>query len=216
MRPCPKPLPRDLTEAASQLAKAYLDSPIRPNLAPEVVRHWDALISAWSESKEMPLLIRKQGADIGDLLIHRNTGRLLAPCDNSPAHWVISKAFTKGTKFKLKDVKNAITRHEIPVTMAMSNKDIEASRMKGVLAKMKEINVSKLKWKVDHIDEVGLKQRLLIQEMEIGDLKAHFVRLMSPSNVILVPSVLKGLGDLPIFIEEIRDRMKKSVHAVAS
>jgi hypothetical protein len=52
----------------------------------------------------------------------------------------------------------------------------------------------------DHIDDVG-HQRLSIQDMALPDLKSHFRRLMKLSNIVLVLSVFKGLGDIPAFFE---------------
>lgn len=201
---CPKQLPDNILKAAQLLAAAYWDSPIRPKLAEEVIQHWDELIDAWADDATLPLFIRKQSADIGSLLQHRTSLRPLAPCDNSPAHWVVVTAFSAGTNFSLSDIKAVIAKHDIPVTMAMSKADIADSAMKGVLAKTKGLNASDYGWKVDHVDEVGLKQRLRIQEMPLTDLKDHFRRLMKPSNIVLVPSALKGLGDMPAFIRYIK------------
>jgi hypothetical protein len=201
---CPKQLPDDILKAAQNLAAAYWNSPIRPQLSDEVIKHWDTLIDAWADDETLPLFIRKQSADIGSILQHGTSLRSLAPCDNSPAHWAMITAFSKGTRIGLADIKATVAKHGIPVTMAMSKADIAASAMKGVLAKIKGTNASDYGWKVDHIDEVGLKQRRRIQEMAISDLKSHFKRLMKPSNIVLVPSALKGLGDMPAFIRYIK------------
>lgn len=199
---CPKILPDEIVRAAEALAEAYARSPIRPRMTKEIVGYWDSLIEEWANTESLPLFIRKQRADIGDLLIHRESGRLLAPCDNSPAHWVIVTAFEKGVDFTLSDIKNAITSHAIPVTMAMNKSEIAAAKMKGVLARQPSAN--KNGWKLDHIDDVGLLHRLKIQETPLKDLKAHFLRLMKPSNMVLVPSLLKGLGDMPAFIRIVK------------
>jgi hypothetical protein len=199
---CPVPLPPEISSAAEALAVAYANSPMRPRLAVEVTAHWDALIDAWAEREDLPLLIRKQAADIGELLRHRESGRLLAPCDNSPAHWVIVNAFASGAAFRMRDVELALTNHSVPVTMAMNLQEIAAATMKGVLAK--QPSAYKKGWKVDHLDDVGLGQKLRVEDIPLADLKGHFCRLMKPSNIVLVPSVLKGLGDMPAFIAAIK------------
>jgi hypothetical protein len=199
---CPDPLPEEIEIAASALAKAYAMSSAKPRLRTDVILHWDQLIEQWSECHDLPLFIRKQSANIGDLLKHKSSGRSLAPCDNSPAHWAIIKAFDRGVEFTLDDVRTAIDRHEVPVTLAMSKAEIAESTMKGVLAK--QTNESKLGWKVDHIIDVGLNQRAKVEDIRIEDLKRHFCRLMKPSNIVLVPSRLKGLGDMPAFISFVR------------
>jgi hypothetical protein len=199
LQKCPNRLPKEIDEAASRLAQAYAASNIRPRLTVDVVRHWDQLIDDWTECDELPLFIRKQSVNIGDLLRHRASGRALAPCDNSPAHWAVIKAFERGLTFTLSDVRIEVQRHGVPVTMVMNKKEIAESAMKGVLAK--QANASKLGWKVDHIVDVGLSQRARIEDIAISDLKDHFRRLMKPSNIVLVPSALKGLGDMSVFIE---------------
>jgi hypothetical protein len=195
---CPDILPVEIVEAACELARAYATSSIRPRLPENVIQHWDSLIDEWSECEDLPLFVRKQSSDIGDLLKHTASGRGLAPCDNSPAHWTIITAFERGAEFTVDDVRNAIKNHGVPVTLAMSNAEIAEAKMKGVLAKQR--NASKLGWKVDHIVDVGLKKRARIEDLPLVDLKHHFCRLMKPSNIVLVPSKLKGLGDLPAFI----------------
>ena len=199
---CPKQLPSDINDAATNLARAYLKSDLRPRLDPKVLSHWDKLIDEWIKSKDLPLFIRKQSADIGDILHHRPTGRTLAPCDNSPAHWAILTAFQNGENYTLDDIRKSLDDHLIAVTMTMSKADVDASKMKGQLVKLGSANDKG--WKVDHIENVGLKQRIRIQDMNISDLELHFRRLMSPSNIILVPSTLKGLGDMPMFITELK------------
>jgi hypothetical protein len=167
-----------------------------------VIQHWDTLIEEWSEAQDLPLFVRKQNANIGDLLQHKASGRALAPCDNSPAHWSIITAFNRGTAFTINDVRQEIKKHGVPVCMVMTPAEVAESVMKGVGAKQN--NASKLGWKVDHIDSVGLNQRRKIEDIDLFDLKNHFCRLMKPSNIVLVPSALKGLGDLPAFLDIIR------------
>ena len=43
-----------------------------------------------------------------------------------------------------------------------------------------------------------------IENMPIDSLKRHFRQLMKPSNMILIPTALKGLGDLPSFLSIIK------------
>lgn len=203
MQNCPALLPPEIENAARALARAYVESEIRPRLVADVLSHWDDLIDEWAES-DLPLFVRKQRNDIGKLLEHEATGRQLAPCDNSPAHWAIVTAFDEGCRYTLKNVKQALDRHEIPVTMAMSNEEIVKAKMKGVLAKMKMTNAGTYGWKVDHIYEIGLKQRGRIEELQMGGIKDHFKALMKPSNIVLVPKVLKGLGDMPAFLDVIK------------
>lgn len=205
---CPNELPPDLLRATEALAKAYLQSNIRPRLEVDVLRHWDKLIEEWADS-DLPLFVRKQRGEIGAILIHSVTNRSLAPCDNSPAHWAVITAHLRGACITLDDVRDALERNEIPVTMAMSKADIEASQMKGILARCRAVNAGRYGWKVDHIDEVGLKRGKKIQEIPIDPLKHHFKLLMKPSNMVLVPSKLKGLGDMPGFLALLKEEQMR-------
>lgn len=87
--------------------------------------------------------------------------------------------------------------------MVMNPTEIAESTMKGVCAK--QSNAAKLGWKVDHVTEVGLKKALRIQDIPLSELKSHFCRLMKPSNIVLVPSSLKGLGDMLAFLAAIKN-----------
>lgn len=197
---CPDLLPAEILKAAEALSYAYAKSAVRPRLAPDVLRHWDSLIDAWSEDSLLPLFVRKQNADIGSALMHTGTGRVLAPCDNSPAHWAMMKAFEKGSAVTLSEIRELYIR--IPVTMAMSKVEIQAAHFKAVLSAHGSVNDNG--WKLDHIEEVGLKSRGRIEDMPMDSLKRHFRQLMKPSNMILIPTALKGLGDLPSFLSIIK------------
>ncbi|HNC85082.1 MAG TPA: hypothetical protein PK999_18665, partial [Nitrospira sp.] len=63
---------------------------------------------------------------------------------------------------------------------------------------------NKLGWKVCHIEPVGLHGRASITERPILELQGHFRRLLSPSNMFLVPLILAGLGEIPHFIKAVR------------
>lgn len=103
----------------------------------------------------------------------------------------------------IKDIRSEISNHKVPVCMVMNLLEIAESRMKGVCAK--QLNATKLGWKVDHVTDVGLKKAKKIEDIPLADLQAHFCRLMKPSNIVLVPSTLKGLGDMPAFLTAIRN-----------
>ena len=50
-----------------------------------------------------------------------------------------------------------------------------------------------------HIVDVGLDVSSEIGDIAIDHLKLHFIRLMSPVNMMVVPMQLKGLADLACF-----------------
>jgi hypothetical protein len=196
-------LPNEINAAATALGKEYAKSKIRPKLDREILAHWNSLIDEWSDAEDLPLFIRKQSANIGDLLIHSKSGRKLAPCDNSPAHWAIITAWNKGVEFTIEDVRVQLKIHAVPVCMVMNPKEVSGATMKGVCAK--QSNASKLGWTVDHIHAVKLGgQSRRIEDTPLESLKKHFRLLMKPSNIVLVPSALKGLGDLPAFLDIVK------------
>lgn len=62
-------------------------------------------------------------------------------------------------------------------------------------------------WKVAHIDAVGLGNRALV---DIGEstLRQHFRKLMTPSNMFVVPLKYAGLAELPEFCQAIGTMIK--------
>jgi hypothetical protein len=85
--------------------------------------------------------------------------------------------------------------------MILTKAEAQVAQFKAVLS---SANVGSYGWKLDHIEDVGLKTRGSIETMSIEALKRHFCLLMKPSNMILVPTALKGLGDLPSFLSIIK------------
>jgi hypothetical protein len=196
---CPEVLPSEIVRAAEALSYAYAKSSLRPRLAPGIVRHWDKLIESWSEDASLPLFIRKQNTNRGSALRH-SSGRILVPCDNSPAHWAVVTAFDKGESVTLDDIRQNYSR--IPAAMIFKATEAQSAQFKAVLTAGG--NVCSHGWKLDHIENVGTKTRGAIEQLSIDALKRHFCLLMKPSNTVLVPMSLKGLGDLPSFLEIVK------------
>ncbi len=197
---CPGEMPPDILAAAEALSVAYAQSPMRPRLDQAVLRHWDDLINAWSEDASLPMFIRKQRANRGRPVKHLATERLLVPCDNSPAHWAVVTAFDAGIAIDLDGIRQ--TYQNVPVAMALSAKEGQTAQFRAVLGRRHCVNT--YGWKLDHVEEVGLNARARIEGMDIEALKRHFRLLMKPSNIVLVPAALKGLGDLPTFLDTIK------------
>ena len=197
---CPNEMPPEIMKAAEALALAYTKSQLRPRLEQPVLRHWDKLIDDWSDDESLPLFIRKQRANRGSLVKHLGRGRVLVPCDNSPAHWAVASAFSEGLVVTLNTIR--VTYHEIPAAMILTAVESKTAQFKATL--LRKHNVNAYGWKLDHIQDVGLNSRAAIERMEMESLKQHFRLLMKPSNIILVPMALKGLGDLPMFLSIVK------------
>src|SRR5690242_13538995 len=196
---CPDQMPPEILRAAEALSVAYAQSQLRPRLALPVLQHWDKLIDDWSEDMRLPLFIRKHSGNRGSSVIHLSTGRVLVPCDNSPAHWAMATAFSKGVSITM-DILRGVHR-QIPAAMILKATESKTAQFKASLGKY---NVSIYGWRLDHIEDVGLNTRTEIDSMNMETLKNHFHLLMKPSNIVLVPTALKGLGDLPMFLSTLK------------
>ncbi len=190
---CPDLLPASLSDLLTALARGWAESPARPRLEKEVVEHWDNLIEAWSQDPNLPLLVRKMSAGRG-LLLRHHTGRHLVPTDNSPANWVFTMAYA-GVTPGLAEIRDLITRDEIPVGMALRSQEREHARF--TCTRLPRGNPNQMGWKICHKVSVGLRTRQNPVEIDIAVLQRHFRRFLSPSNLFLVPKNRSGLGELP-------------------
>jgi hypothetical protein len=172
------------------LATTWLNSSDRPRVQPEVLDHWDRLITAWVESPEMPLLIRKSSR-AGEIVSH-SSGRSLLFVDNSPAHWCLSCALMGGRP-TLEQIQLDLERGAFPVAMVPKN----VTRYRGTQSRMNMPNLNKLGWKVCH---VGMNDRTSASQLPMRSLIAHVQRLLTPRNMFVVPLIYSGLGEVPDFI----------------
>jgi hypothetical protein len=82
--------------------------------------------------------------------------------------------------------------------MAFADAERQAARYK---CGRQEVNLNTRGWKVCHIDAIGIKKPGAVNNLPIGTLTDHFRRLMTPSNMFLVPKIWSGLGEMPEMIE---------------
>ncbi len=181
-----------------ELAERWREALGRPRVDPPVSAHWDALIAAWVEDSALPLLVRK-AATKGAVQRH-SSGRELLHVDNSPANWALASALLGRTP-TLEEVRAGLREGAIPVAMVKLAVSDEASIYRGLLrAQMDPPNLNTLGWKVCHILPVGTSDRTPATAMSLETLKERTRRLLSPSNMFVVPKVYAGLGELPEFI----------------
>lgn len=198
---CPSILPGELKEPLRQFGRSWAASPLRPYPTSKVMLHWDRLILEWAAEATIPLFIRKKekGHEYGEMLTH-SSGRILIPVDNSPAQWAFGQALIWNCP-SLEEISIGLKNDQIPVGMVIKKQEGELPQLKWSL---KKHSLNELGWKLGHIDGVGLNDRKLITDQPIDTLKRHFQRLMSPTNMFLVPVVLEGLAEVPAVIEEIQ------------
>ena len=59
-------------------------------------------------------------------------------------------------------------------------------------------------WRLCHIEPVGFNTNKTIEELSIIDIKEHFKKYASPSNMFVLPKEIGDLGEIQIFIDEQR------------
>ena len=192
----PTEVPTEIKIQINELAKTWKKCPYRPRVTQEVEQVWNRFLSSWVESN-LPLLIRKPKNNRGHVIKHY-TGRELVPVDNSPSHWAYSLAL-RGECPSL----TSLDMDDIPVAMVF--KGLE--RENAIYTRTKqEINLNSLGWKVCHIDSVGLNTQNNISDIDIKILKNHFIKLLDPGNMFLLPKSIGALGEIDVFIREISNK----------
>lgn len=200
---CPEDLPSELRRYARELSEAWLRSDLRPKFEIRVARDWDELIRDWVSDDTMPLYIRKGQAQRGSLIKHES-GRTLIPTDNSVAQWCFALAY-EGTVPSLQDIRARQKADGVPIAHALKRAERKLAKYHCTIGRALKPSLNDCGWKVCHIKCVGiLPQRTQIEEIPIDCLKEHFVRLLSPSNMFLVPKAWAGIGELPEMIEAAR------------
>jgi hypothetical protein len=192
---CPASLPDDIRAHMRALVTAWWSHDGWPRPSPEVLGAWDHLLEEWIESREMPLYIRKD-LPRGQRLTH-SSGRPLVPVDNSVAQWAFGLAL-QGICPSPAEIRALQERDEIPVAMILKRSERSEASYRCTLGGH---SLNKRGWKLCHIDPVRLGGKGDIALRAGAELEAHFRRLLSPSNMFLVPCRWAGLGEIPEIIE---------------
>jgi len=197
-----------LAELALRIARAWANDPGRPKPRPNVVAHWDQLISQWyhdsSHDSSLPLFVRKANGNRGQKLPH-SSGRFIVPSDNSPAHWALAWAVS-GKMPNLGEIRKALKDDKIPVAFAFKRAERAKAHYRCTLSKV--ISPSAAGWKVAHIMRIGLRSRKSIVEIDESKLRDHFTSFMAPRNMFVIPKAYSGLAEL----QEMCDEMRKVNH----
>lgn len=193
---------RCLGDKIAKIGSYWAEHPERPLPKIDVRTHWEKLIGDWAKADSLPLYVRKANRNRGSIIRHKS-GRSLVPTDNSPARWAFVLA-CKGDKPSLEKIKNMVRRDRIPIAMAFSREERRRARYRCTLSEMKKDYPNSAGWRVAHINPVGLKVGESPKQLDIQTLKEHFVRLMAPSNMFVVPNGYAGLAELPEFWQQIK------------
>lgn len=151
--PCaPAAAPESIRRGLGIAAAAWFEDPERPRLGTLILQRWNELLEAWCDAADMPLIIRKARDNRGHALRHES-GRILVPSDNSPAHWALSLAYNDVCP-SLDDVRAMWAEDKIPVAMVMKAIERPAAAYRCTRQTVEGPNAKG--WKVAHIRDVGL------------------------------------------------------------
>jgi len=87
---------------------------------------------------------------------------------------------------------------KVPVSFAHKRAEKNKRRYHCTLG---QYGINRAGWKLCHILPVGLSRQGAPSELDIGDLKTAFTRLLSPTNYFLLPLAWGGLGEVQNFID---------------
>jgi len=189
----------DIRERIKELGQLWKFSENRPNVSSEVLDAWDNLISEWAEDETMPLIIRK-GNQRGQEFDHEETKRKIIVSDNTFALWVYRNVLD-GNTYGLSQLKDKLKNHEIPMVYALAKDDRLKAKHTKTLGK-EALSHADAKWKLCHIEPVGLNSRQPIERMAICTIIEHFKRYANPKNMFILPKEIGGLGEIQEFIDE--------------
>ncbi len=203
---CPEELPPDLSSLVESFGRAWAESPARPRPSPSVIKHWSELLAGWAGAIDLPLFVRKHANNRGSTVIH-DSGRVLVPTDNSPAHWAYILA-SRGECPSLDDIRTMLAKDIIPVVMIQ--KAVEKPWAKYHCSLGKQFNVNEFGWKLAHIEKVGLHSRTALDIVSLDRLIIQFLRLMTPANMFVVPLAWAGIAEIDSVMQAIASSNQKT------
>ena len=193
---CPATLPASLEDAAKAFANDWSSSHHRPRPTSKVAQDWQELLRTWIATPDLPLYVRKHDRNRGREYVHC-TGRSIVPVDNSTAHWAYTLAVT-GTVPTIAELRSAISQDQIPILLTRSSAERTTAKYHCALRAAHAVN--KKGWKLAHIQGVGLRVKTPLDQIAIASIESHFVRLLDPLNMFLVPKHFSGLAEVPAVI----------------
>ena len=182
-----------------ELGKIWRESEHNPKASSIIVNSWDNLVSEWIKDKSLPLIIRRS-KELRGHVYHHCSGREIVISDNTVAIWV-SYHVINGKTISLSEIRKLLDNKELPITLSFDGKKKE----KDGATYTKTLGNYELKgWRVCHIEPVGFNSNKTIKELSIIEIKEHFKKYASPSNMFVLPKEIGDLGEIQIFIDEQR------------
>lgn len=190
----------DIRDKIKELGRLWKSSGSRLNISTNILNSWDNLISEWANDESMPLIIRK-GNCRGQEFTHPS-GRKVVISDNTFALWVYRNVLDRKT-YNLLELKKKLNNNEIPMVYALTKEDKTKAKYTKTLSK-DAISDNNAKWKLCHIEPVGLNSRKKIEDLDINEIIKYFKRYANPMNMFILPKEIGGLGEIQEFIDEQR------------
>lgn len=188
---------KTLQKKIRELGKLWKMSDSNPRINADVLFKWEKLIHDWKNDKSLPLIIRKQNGIRGSEISHRSKRKIVI-ADNSFPQWVYYNILN-GNTYSIKEIKDLLRKDEIPMSFAIKKIEKEKIKYKRTVG---NYCINKKGWKLCHIEPVGLKTKIAIEEIDIHELENHFIKLANPRNMFLLPLEIGALGEIPEFINE--------------
>lgn len=188
----------DIRNKIKEIGRLWKLSENRMNISIDILKSWDSLISEWAKDESMPLIIRK-GSIRGQEFTHPS-GRKVIISDNTFALWVY-RNILDGKTYSLLELKSKLNNNEIPMVYALTKEDKKKAKYTKTLGKDALSNDDD-KWKLCHIEPVGMNSRKNIADLDINEIIKYFKRYANPMNMFILPKEIGGLGEIKEFIEE--------------
>lgn len=188
----------EIREKIREIGVLWRNSEYNPHIDNEVLNHWNNVIMEWSEDAGMPLIIRKDANKLKGMSFEHPSGREIIVSDNTFAIWVYNRVMN-GVTYSLGQMKEMLAANEIPMVFMQTKGMTENAKYTKPLG-----SYSLPEWKLCHIEPVGFNSNKTIEELSTTDIKEHFKKYASPSNMFVLPKEIGDLGEIQMFIDEQR------------
>ncbi len=185
----------ELRGPLAEFGRQWARSPYRPRPTEAALQAWDTFLNSWIASG-LPLVLRRHERDAC------SNGREVIFADNTPANWAFGLAL-EGVVPDLSSWTSDTIENHVPLSLI--------ARLPGVRR-----DLNKAGWKVCHIEPVSDRKRRKIGSAPMDIVEAAFRRFLSPRNVLLVPKLIAGAGELPEVVEAVRkfEQMQPTANVV--
>lgn len=185
--------------AMHELAVTWFSHPARPRLDRESADLWTQLVDWWIVESEHPLPIRSRSTGRRGS-VSNLAGRRVVFVDNSPAQWIFARAVVDSWRPTREELDTALSERQMPVAQIL--RQVERALAEWTTTLATAPSTGTLGWRLHHIDPVATGRP--IERWSVDDVTDHARRFLNPSNMFVLPAELKGLGEVPAFIEAMR------------